>query len=169
MVILSCFIYIYIKHEHNSSFWSSNLIGWWECDIRVQQNSNNRFIVCNCISLLAEIAVFLTASVMADTQIHYHFKNNTVFVSWNVVLRVFRQECTCLDLKKCGLLIKITSIWKFAISHVYESDFAHIYIYIYIYKMYTNMMVWYISQFWRHGSVWFRYSRRKKLNRFFFI
>ncbi len=45
-------------------------------DIRVQQNSHSRFTVC--ITPLVEVAVFLTASVMADTQIHYNFKNNTV-------------------------------------------------------------------------------------------
>ncbi len=31
--------------------------------------------------------------------IHYNFINNTVFVSRNVVLKVFRQECSCLDFR----------------------------------------------------------------------
>ncbi len=31
-----------------------------------------------CITPLVEVAVFLTASVMADNQIHYNLKNNTV-------------------------------------------------------------------------------------------
>ncbi len=45
-------------------------------DIRVQQNSNSRFTFC--ITPLAEVAIFLTARVMVDAQIHYNLKNNTV-------------------------------------------------------------------------------------------
>ncbi len=68
---------------YNSSFWSSNLIGWEECNILVITELQPFTI---CITLLV---VFLTASVVADAQIHYNFINNTVFVSRNVVLRVF--------------------------------------------------------------------------------
>ncbi len=45
-------------------------------DIRVQQNSNSHFTFC--ITPLAEVAIFLTARVMVDAQIHYNLKNNTV-------------------------------------------------------------------------------------------
>ncbi len=34
-----------------------------------------------CITPLAEVSVFLRASVMADAQIHYNLKNNTVCVT----------------------------------------------------------------------------------------
>ncbi len=63
--------------------------------LNAAQNSNSRFTVCNCITPLV---VLLTASVMADAQIQYHFINITVFVSRNVVLTSFQAmfSCPCL-------------------------------------------------------------------------
>ncbi len=48
---------------YNSSFWSSNLIGWQECWYKSPAELQQPF---------------LTASVMPDAQIHYNFKKNIV-------------------------------------------------------------------------------------------
>ncbi len=83
------YIYIYIHtHTHqlynkrticNSSFWFSNLIGW-EPFPSMRYSSDTRaptiFTVC-----ITPLAVFLTTEVMAVTQIHYNFTNNTVMES----------------------------------------------------------------------------------------
>ncbi len=67
--ILKFNIYLY-----NISFWFSNLISW-ELFPAVRYSSDNRTpTVC-----ITRLAVFLTASVMADIQIHYNFINNIVF------------------------------------------------------------------------------------------
>ncbi len=52
-------------------------------EIFTQYCHRNHFTVC-----ITPLAVFLTVSVMADAKIHYNFINNTVFVLWNVALRV---------------------------------------------------------------------------------
>ncbi len=52
--------------------------------MRYSIDNRNHFIVC-----ITPLVVFLTACVLADTQVHYNFINNTVFVPRNVVLRDF--------------------------------------------------------------------------------
>ncbi len=56
------------KKKPDSDFWSNH--------------PALRFTVC-----ITPLAVFLTASVMADAQIHYNFINNTVFVLRTVDFR----------------------------------------------------------------------------------
>ncbi len=68
----------WLKFQHYNLFYTTVLYGPWiwlagKCvDIRVQQNSNRHFTVRRftiCTTLLAKVAVSLTASFMADTQI----------------------------------------------------------------------------------------------------
>ncbi len=67
-----------------------HLIEWEPCPA-VQYSSHNRTPAVR----IAPLAVYLTERVMADTQIHYCFINNTVFVSWNVILKdnIYMKMC----------------------------------------------------------------------------
>ncbi len=65
-IYIYIYIYIYKTVLSGPRIWLADK----NVDIRVQQNSNSHFTVC--ITSLAEVAIFLTASVMADAQIHYN-------------------------------------------------------------------------------------------------
>ncbi len=103
------FLTVVYYNLYNSSFWleSDWLRAFSSSTIFKRYRNCNSFTVC-----ITPLAAFLAASVMADARIHYDFINNTVFVSRNVVFRVFKARMHLFRCQIWSLLIDITSVWK---------------------------------------------------------
>ncbi len=109
---MSWYIYIYIYSLYIYIFKQQFFLvleSDWLVRVRYYSDIRTPTAVSQFV-IISHIAVLLIVSVMADTQIQYHF---TAFVSRNVVSRGFQARMYLFIVQICSLLIKIMSIWKF--------------------------------------------------------
>lgn len=90
-------------YTHNSYFWSSNLIGWEVFPAMRYSTIITTGTVSSLVSL--RLQNFSQQCVMAEEQTPHNFTNATLVVLRNVVSRVFRLECSCLNLNQYAVYL----------------------------------------------------------------